>query len=292
MAKKKYEETNIQAIADAIREKTGTESTYDTSEMASGVNEVYEAGKKASTKAFWDKYLKPNTNGGFFNSATYLFAGTCWNDDTFYPDRDIVAVGYNTAFFQYNACTNLRQRFQELGITIGGMNNSSTLNSVQNFFYGAKTTELPDMVYFKPSNLQSFCGNCINLKWFPHYDTSKVTTMYGTFSGCSSLERIEGIDFSSVTVFSSTFTGCTALTTITVYGEIIRSVSFSDCPLTVASLKSIITHLKNYSGTSSEYAYTVIFSSACIEALEAEGNTSPNGNSWLDYIDDLGWTRG
>ena len=42
--KKKYEEANIQAIAEAIREKTGTENTYDTSEMASGVGEVFEAG--------------------------------------------------------------------------------------------------------------------------------------------------------------------------------------------------------------------------------------------------------
>ena len=42
---KKYEENNIQAIADKIREKTGTDKTYYTSEMASGIDEVFEAGR-------------------------------------------------------------------------------------------------------------------------------------------------------------------------------------------------------------------------------------------------------
>lgn len=44
MANKKYEETDIQAIAEAIREKTGSEDSYKVSDMASGVDEVYEAG--------------------------------------------------------------------------------------------------------------------------------------------------------------------------------------------------------------------------------------------------------
>lgn len=44
MANKKYEETDIQAIAEAIREKTGSEDSYKVSDMVSGVNEVYEAG--------------------------------------------------------------------------------------------------------------------------------------------------------------------------------------------------------------------------------------------------------
>ena len=47
MAKKIYEEANIAAIADKIREKTGGEATYTTTEMASGIDEVYEAGYNA-----------------------------------------------------------------------------------------------------------------------------------------------------------------------------------------------------------------------------------------------------
>lgn len=44
MAKKVYEENNIAAIAEAIREKTGAAATYTTAEMPSGVGAVYDAG--------------------------------------------------------------------------------------------------------------------------------------------------------------------------------------------------------------------------------------------------------
>ena len=40
MAKKLYEEANIQAIADAIREKNGLSETYQTSEMAQAILDI------------------------------------------------------------------------------------------------------------------------------------------------------------------------------------------------------------------------------------------------------------
>lgn len=42
--KKLYEEENIRAIAEKIREKTGSDNTYNTSEMPDGVEEVYSTG--------------------------------------------------------------------------------------------------------------------------------------------------------------------------------------------------------------------------------------------------------
>lgn len=44
MAKKLYKESNIQAIADAIREKNGTEATYKVSEMAAAIREISTGG--------------------------------------------------------------------------------------------------------------------------------------------------------------------------------------------------------------------------------------------------------
>lgn len=41
---KRYDDTNIKAIADAIREKNGTENTYKTSEMASAILEIQAGG--------------------------------------------------------------------------------------------------------------------------------------------------------------------------------------------------------------------------------------------------------
>ena len=54
-------------------------------------------------------------------------------------------------------------------------------------------------------------------------------------------------------------------------------------------MKSIISALKDYSGTDKEFTYTVTFTSACITALDKEGNNSPNGNTWRNYANDKGW---
>ena len=55
MSKKVYEETNIAAIATEIRKRTGEDKNYKTSEMPSGINEVYEAGKKKEYNSFYKK---------------------------------------------------------------------------------------------------------------------------------------------------------------------------------------------------------------------------------------------
>lgn len=82
--KKLYEETNIKKIAEAIREKTGTDTTYKTSEMPGGIDEVYEAGKQAEYNNFWDFYqqngLKPDYNSAFRG----------WKDELYNPKYPIV----------------------------------------------------------------------------------------------------------------------------------------------------------------------------------------------------------
>jgi len=47
MAKKVYEEKKIKAIADKIREKTGENATYKTSQMPDGIENVFTAGQNS-----------------------------------------------------------------------------------------------------------------------------------------------------------------------------------------------------------------------------------------------------
>lgn len=72
--------------------------------------------------------------------------------------------------------------------------------------------------------------------------------------------------------FAKQFTGCINLKNITLNGTITRDINMQWCPLTVESMLSVINHLKNYKGTTSEGAYTLTFSEDCWESLEA----------WLD----------
>lgn len=67
MAKKVYEESKIAAIGAKIREKTGGETTYKTSQMPSGIDEVYEVGKKSMID---ESKLLPTTITG--NGFVYL----------------------------------------------------------------------------------------------------------------------------------------------------------------------------------------------------------------------------
>lgn len=86
----------------------------------------------------------------------------------------------------------------------------------------------------------------------------------------------------------SAFSNMSALKNLTVTGTIGKSFDISDSPLTVESAKNVIKALKDYS-TDAPFTYSVLFSSSVMNALDAEGNTSPNGNSWLEYLDDIGW---
>lgn len=75
---------------------------------------------------------------------------------------------------------------------------------------------------------------------------------------------------------------------ITFEGEIGRSINFSYSPLSVESMKNVIEHLVNYTGTEKELSYTVTFTEACWTKLEAD-STAPNGGTWKEYVASLGW---
>ncbi|MBO7176024.1 MAG: hypothetical protein J6W14_01500, partial [Clostridia bacterium] len=87
--KKLYEEANIAAIASKIREKTGGAETYTTAEMPSGVESVYEAGKKAEYDAFWDSFQENGNKKAY----AYVFAGSGWNKETFRPKYSVSLSG-------------------------------------------------------------------------------------------------------------------------------------------------------------------------------------------------------
>ena len=107
------------------------------------------------------------------------------------------------------------------------------------------------------------------------------------------LEKIECLHSSEEIEFTQAFLNCYKLKQISFEGVIGRDISFAYSPLTVESMKNIITHLKDYSAdTANHYAYTVTFLTSAFEALEAEGATAEyNGVActWTELIDNLKW---
>ena len=134
--------------------------------------------------------------------------------------------------------------------------------------------------------------------WFtriPELDFSDCSgTFDRVFSGDTSLVTIDKIILppeGKVTSYNAPFQDCTKLKNITFEGVIDVSISFSNSPLTVKSLKNIISCLKDFTGDS-EYAYTLTVKSSAFSVLEEEGATAEYEGAactWAELIDNKKW---
>jgi hypothetical protein len=231
------------AIADSIRDKTGGTEPLSLDDMASGVGEVYEAGKQAEYDAFWDAY---QNNGNGMEWGANAFYGKWWNDDTFYPKYDIKPGGSGSnSYFYQNAVTNLRERIDGRGLKIILKQG----NYLTMFFRDSLTVELPDFDTSPSSQFAEYCQNAKNLVTIPRINLTNATNVNNAFSGTTSLKNI------------------------TFEGVIPISLNFQHSPLSPASLKSIIKHLKHYYGTADEFKYTLTVKASAWEALETAGFT-------------------
>jgi hypothetical protein len=89
---------------------------------------------------------------------------------------------------------------------------------------------------------------------------------------------------------SNIFHTCSALEKITIEGEIGFDINFKwSTKLSITSMQSVITHLKNCAGTNEAMTHTVTFSAACWANLDTEGATAPDGMTWRAYVASLGW---
>lgn len=249
------------AIADNIRDKTGGIQALSLDDMASSINEVYEAGKKSEYDDFWD-------NANLDKVSQCSFSGPCWNDNNFKPPRDIV-WGKESAQWSFarNNITNLKACLERQNVKL----DLSKAVSFSYIFNGSPTTQLPEL---------NFTG------------ASALTNIGGSMNKLVSVDKIILPDeyAPNSTGAIQMFPHSSKLQHLTIEGPILYSWALSVSPLSVESLKSIITHLKDYSEDSEKhYEYTVTFLAATFETLETEGGTSPNGNTWSEYIDDLKW---
>lgn len=239
-----------------------------TSEYADKINDVYDAGQTKEWSDFWDNYQ----NNGQPMAYTRAFFGSRWNDVTFKPKYDIRLPENTTSLIEpfYNCSfTNIKDYLDRHNLEIDFSNYVGTAAIV--LFYG-----------------------CSKLTVAPLVKLSPTTNFNTAFYNCRSMHTIEGLplgDEGTQTFATSMFGNCTSLENITITsGKIGRSISFSACSkLTFESLKSIITHLKDYAGTDEEFTYTLTLHADAWARIEAEGATSPNGTSWRDYVGELGW---
>ena len=238
--------------------------------IAENVPKVYEAGKKAEHSEFWDS---TDYTGGV-TTTQCMFAGRFWNKTNFTPTKDI-RVGASTFYYHnwLNSAYDLAQHLEELGVKLVVGTNARNQSFATAWF-----TRLPVLDFSNES-----AGSWD--RTFRHPSNSPLVTIDGI------ILPPEG----KIASFLSTFQGLIRLKNITFEGVIDKSISFSDSPLSVESLKNIISCLKDYSKDADEanhHKYTASFKSSAFSILEEEGSTAEYEGAactWAELIDNKKW---
>ncbi len=266
MAKKLYEESNIQAIADAIREKNGTTDTYKVSEMASAIEGI-EAGGGSDINPEWtdwryfsyynnrndlvEKLKFSDTSKG--TDFSYMFYGC--NELTTIPEID---TSKGTTFqYMFYHCTALTE--------IPEIDTSNGTKFTYMFYGCSELTTIPQLDVSGGTDFSYMFASCSKLTEIPELDTSNSNTFYAMFYNCYALTTIPLLDVSKaktgVYSLNSLFSGCRELVNVTFAGTFPitsnLSVFSSSSKLTVDSLMSFINALSDNSGLSTTYKVTI-----------------------------------
>lgn len=237
----------LNTLANAFRSVLGTTDKINAQNFASKVNEVYEKGKaeggdtetaynegvEAGKQAEYDRFWDEVQQNGKRTDYTYTFAGRAWNDKTFVPKYDIVPT--NTLhIFSFNMITDLVGILNSCGVRLDTS---------------------------KDTNTSYLVNNSESLRNLPVLDTRSRKNINYYIYGNTNLKTIEKVilkDDGSQGFNDYSFTQNPKLEDIVFEGVIGKSVSFKDSPLlTDTSQDSIITALKDYSGTTTSPILTV-----------------------------------
>lgn len=246
-------------------------------QIADNTPKVYEAGKKSVYDYYWDA----RQDHGNRTVYSYGFYRETMMDEWFYPKYDICPTKADWFMRDCRAqkgdgtsttdtdLFDLVERLEECGRKM----DFSKCTDVTYLFYQAKVSHLPVL------NFTSAGASTVNL-------------LFGGY-----INTIDKIIVNETNLLTEAFLYASNLQNIVIEGVIaielgtIKSIKLTDCKsLTLASAISFITHLKDYSGTASEGINSIKFHNDVWALLDADGNNSPNGNTWREYIHDLGWT--
>lgn len=183
-----------------------------------GIIEGIAEGRTAEHEEFWENALKDD-------NWQDRFSGTCWNNKTFRPTKDIKVGAYANYCFAQNGITDMVALLEECGITLD--TSGITVRGDGMFNYNQNITTVP---YIDLSNAEGGFG------------------LNQMFTQCTKLHTIVGLRVrdDGTDKWSSAFSGCSALVNITIYGVIGQSVSVSAAKkLSKDSIISFMTHLSD-----------------------------------------------
>lgn len=227
--------------------------------IAENEQKVFDAGKGKSELAMWDFI----TNKG--KRVFYEYAFKSWGGEYFRPPYKIVPTSRSLCMFEESNIKKIESKYLDLSkITIGNAADN-TSNNYCTFRYCENLEEVEDI-------------------------GMPAGGYYYTWGWCYNLHTVAVMRCRKEGGYRSPFGECKKLRNITIEGVIGNNFSMAYCPLlTAESLISIIDALFDFSGTANEYTRTLTLHKNAITTLESLGSNSPNGNTWVEYIDDKKW---
>jgi len=228
---------------------------------------VYEVGKKAGRKEFWDEYQERGNRTDYTNA----FQQKWWNKNNFKPVHDIIPTTCTHMFSNFNngelnEPLDMVEVLNEQGIVF----NTTFCVGFVGFLSNAKISRMPVITISNGDNNGVFAS--------PH------------------LKKIEGIRHTPnnnngilVKLQANTFTNATSLEEVYFMSPIRSGVYLQMAPLIPKCAAHICETIMDVMGTSYEYSYYVKFSDAVWDNLNATISPPEGFENWQDYVMRKGW---
>lgn len=181
--------------------------------------------------------------------------------------------------------------FADAVTSIPKFNTSKGVNFEGMFNSASSIKEIPEMDFSEGVNFdQTFRCN-LGVVRIPPLNTVKGTNFNCMFYDCHGLQIIEKINISNATNLWDMFGNCTSLEEVNFEGCIPITLRFqSSEKLSLKTAKGALIALTDYSGTDKEFTESIYFNAKTWELLNADGETSPTGTTWEQYVDSKGWS--
>lgn len=261
----------LTSIANVIRSILGGTDKINAQDFKDKIQEVYESGfgngdnagydrgfdegKQSEYDAFWENYQKSGNRTDY----QLAFGGYGWSAETFKPKYDIVPIESAYMTFRMhnegNEPYDLAEHLSKLGVAL----DFTQCTFASYTFYGAVVSRI----------------GVINVTLFG--------SLISFFYGCKA-ETIDKVILKSngTNSFNATFNNCTNLKNITFEGVIGQNgLNFQWSPLTIESLRSIISCLKDYSTYTGSTVYKVTVGSTNLAKLTTEDMANIEAKGWI-----------
>lgn len=204
-----------------------------------GVVQGIEEGLQNAYDYFWDAFQQNGTRKNYV-----ACFGTCWTAEIFKPKYPIKPVQAGYMFFNNMGESLIIPDLVEFADNLAA-EQGKTPETHPDMFDENGHYKLLD---FSECTYATYALPALKAKHFGTLDFSKCRTADLLFYGHnvnSGVKKIDKFISAEITTFTNTFQQATYLSDITMDGVVAKSINFGTCPLTKASIESVVNVLSD-----------------------------------------------